>query len=140
MTPDSWSLDHDHEAIGEALKRLHTDRHVKVEGPGGRFYSYEEIRVTWNEREWAGMTNGWSLQLRDPLPTRPFQPNGGRTMRRWFFAIAATLFAAVAMTPAGALPLGPAAMRPTPETANPVEQTACWRLARLGLVSVLGLV
>jgi len=34
-------------------------------------------------------------------------------MRRWFFAIAATLFAAVAMTPAGALPLGPAAMRPT---------------------------
>ena len=52
-------------------------------------------------------------------------------MRRWFFAIAATLFAAVAMTPAGALPLGPAAMRPTPETANPVEQTACWRLARL---------
>src|SRR6516225_8021435 len=66
-------------------------------------------------------------QLRDPIPTRPLQPNGGRTMRRWFLATWATLFAAAAMAPAGALPLGPAAMRPAVEAITPVEQTACWR-------------
>jgi hypothetical protein len=48
-------------------------------------------------------------------------------MRRWFLATAATLFAAAAMTPAGALPLGPAAVRPAVEAVNPVEQTICWR-------------
>jgi hypothetical protein len=31
------------------------------------------------------------------------------------------------MTPAGALPLGPGALRPAVEAAKPVEQTACWR-------------
>ena len=61
-------------------------------------------------------------------------------MRRWFLAAAATLLTAAAITTAGALPLGPGAARPAVETINPVEQTACWRLARLGLVSVLGLV
>ena len=48
-------------------------------------------------------------------------------MRRWFLATWATLFAAAAMAPAGALPLGPAAMRPAVEAITPVEQTACWR-------------
>jgi hypothetical protein len=48
-------------------------------------------------------------------------------MRRWFLAAATTLFTATVMTPAGALPLGPGALRPAVEAAKPVEQTACWR-------------
>jgi hypothetical protein len=46
---------------------------------------------------------------------------------RWFLAATATLFTAAVMTPAGALPLGPGAVRPAVEAVNPVEQTACWR-------------
>jgi hypothetical protein len=48
-------------------------------------------------------------------------------MRSWFLAATATLFTAAVMTPAGALPLGPSAVRPAVEAVNPVEQTACWR-------------
>jgi hypothetical protein len=49
------------------------------------------------------------------------------TTRHWFLAAATTLFTAAVMTPAGALPFGPGALRPAVEAVTPVEQTACWR-------------
>ena len=60
-------------------------------------------------------------------------------MRRWFLAAAAATVLTAAMSPAGALPLDPGAVRPAAEAVNPIENTACWRgLERLGLVPVWG--
>jgi hypothetical protein len=48
-------------------------------------------------------------------------------MRRWFLAAVAATLLIAAMSPAGALPLDPGAVRPAAEAVNPIKNTACWR-------------
>jgi hypothetical protein len=48
-------------------------------------------------------------------------------MRCWFLAAAAATLLTAAMSPAGALPLDPGAVRFAAEAVNPIENTACWR-------------